>query len=105
MNRVSDIICRRCGKCCLADFIVYVTHEEMERWRRERRNDILAMIEQESAVWMGDHLISSDDGHYLHGCPFLTWEGDHSFCAIYNTRPQVCRDYQPGSSELCPQFK
>jgi Fe-S-cluster containining protein len=54
---------------------------------------------------MGDHLVSSEDGHYLHGCPFLTWEGDHSFCAIYNTRPQVCRDYQPGSSELCPQFK
>ena len=75
-----------------------------ERWRRAGRRDILGVIDREHAVWMGDHLVSAEDGHYLRGCPFLVWEGDHSRCAIYDTRPRVCRDYQPGSSEICPQF-
>lgn len=97
--------CQRCGKCCLADFCAYVTAEDMERWRNEGRQDILAMIEHEQAVWMGDHLISAEDGRYLRGCPFLVWEDDRCFCAIYMTRPRTCRDYQPGSSEICPQFK
>ena len=104
MDHESEIVCQRCGKCCLADFIAYVTDEDIERWRREGRNDILSMIRQEHAVWMGDHLISSEDGHYLHGCSFLSWKGDHSFCGIYSTRPRVCRRYQPGSSEICPRF-
>ncbi len=95
--------CRRCGKCCLADFIAYVHPEDMDRWRQAGRRDILGVIEREHAVWMGDHLISAEDGHYLRGCPFLAWEGDHCRCAIYDTRPRVCRDYQPGSSEICPQ--
>ena len=25
-------------------------------------------------------------------------------CAIHDTRPATCRHYEPGSSELCPQF-
>lgn len=97
--------CRRCGKCCLADFCAYITPEDMKRWHDEGRQDILTIIERERAVWMGDHLISSADGHYLRGCPFLAWEGDHSSCAIHATRPRTCRDYRPGSSEICPQFK
>jgi Fe-S-cluster containining protein len=104
MNLKPEKICRRCGKCCLANFTAYAAPEDLDRWRREQRRDILAMIEREHAVWMGNHLVSSDNGHYLRGCPFLTWDGDHSLCAIYDSRPRVCRDYRPGSSEICPQF-
>ncbi len=96
--------CRRCGKCCLADFIAYVTEEDIGRWRREGREDILGMIKKEHAVWAGDHFVSSEDGHYLKGCPFLTWEGSRSSCAIYETRPGVCRRFAPASSEICPQY-
>jgi len=103
-NHKHEKGCRRCGKCCLAGFIAYADAEDLERWEREKRQDILAMIENEHAVWMGDHLISADDGHCLHGCPFLTWDGDHTLCGIYDTRPRVCRDYRPGSSEICPQY-
>jgi Fe-S-cluster containining protein len=56
-------------------------------------------------MWMGDHLICADNGRYLHGCPFLMWEGDHSSCTIYETRPAVCRNYAAASSEICPQWK
>lgn len=99
------ITCRRCGTCCLADFAAMKSSEERERWEKEGRRDILDILEHEHAVWMGDHLVSSEDGHYLHGCPFLAWEGDRSSCSIYETRPRVCRNYEPASSEICPQFK
>jgi Fe-S-cluster containining protein len=97
--------CGRCGKCCLADFIAYVHEEDLERWRREGREDILGIIEREQAVWAGDHFASAVDGRYLHGCPFLTWEGNCHACAIYETRPGTCRRYVPGSSEICSQFQ
>ena len=93
--------CRRCGKCCMTDFTAYVTAEDLARWRREGREDILGMVEQEHTVWAGDRLVSSESGEDVRGCPFLTWEGDHSTCTIYETRPGVCRRFRPASSALC----
>jgi len=98
----------RCGTCCLVDMVAllaYVSDEDMERWQREGRDDIIHIIQHEEAVWAGDHLVSSRDGHYIHGCPFLKQEGTQFTCSIYETRPGVCRNYQPGSSEICPLFK
>jgi len=37
-------------------------------------------------------------------CAYLNWDGKIFFCDIYETRPMVCRNYVPGSSELCPLF-
>lgn len=90
--------------CCLADMIAYVTDEDLARWTREGRGDILHVIERESAIWMGDHLVSSSDGHYIGECPFLKNRGGRYDCTIYETRPSVCRNYQAGSSELCSQY-
>ncbi|MDD5711380.1 MAG: YkgJ family cysteine cluster protein [Smithellaceae bacterium] len=98
------ITCRRCGKCCFTDFIAYATEEDLFRWQRENRQNILAVIESEHAVWAGDHLISSATGGYINHCPFITCDGKFFSCTIYETRPEVCRNYEPGSSELCPQF-
>jgi Fe-S-cluster containining protein len=105
VNTHDPIQCTKCGKCCLADMNAYVTPDDLQRWKRENRHDILHIMENEHAIWAGDHFISSIDGRYLHGCPFLKWEGGLYACSIYETRPQMCRDYQPGSSELCPQWK
>ncbi|HEU18369.1 MAG TPA: hypothetical protein ENO00_03165 [Deltaproteobacteria bacterium] len=105
MKSHKKIKCKRCGTCCLANLIAFVTDADKERWKREQRQDILHILENNSAVWAGDRLISTIDGHQLHGCPFLMWENGRYTCTIYETRPQVCRNYVPGSSHICPYHK
>ncbi|MBT8491346.1 MAG: YkgJ family cysteine cluster protein [Deltaproteobacteria bacterium] len=105
MKEKEMINCRRCGKCCLANLIVYVTAEDWKRWKRQGREDILHIIENQQAVWAGDHLVSAKNGEYIHGCPFLVREKNCYVCTIYETRPWVCRNYIPASSELCPQYR
>jgi hypothetical protein len=53
--------------------IAYVTPEDMERWIREGRTDILHIIENEQAVWLGDHFVSSRTGRPIYGCPSWRW--------------------------------
>ena len=97
--------CLRCGRCCVTDLFAFLTDEDTARWEQEGREDILHILKNESAVWAGDRLVSRKNGHPLQGCPFLALDGSLATCTIYSTRPKVCRDYLPGSSELCPHFK
>lgn len=101
----KPLSCRQCGKCCFVDLTAYAQLEDFERWRKENRQDILEMIEHRHLIWAGDRMISSETGNYPRECPFLYSSGGVFLCSIYETRPAVCRDYQPGSSELCPQWK
>lgn len=39
---------------------------------------------------------------YVFSCPKLGLDGR---CTIYADRPQLCRDYQPGSDQLCVLYK
>jgi len=105
VNQPEEKTCKRCGKCCLADMIDYALPEEYERWKAEGREDILHVVENEHAVWAGDHFISSLTGKYIYGCPFLRWEDDYFSCSIYEVRPSVCRNFRPGSSEICPLWE
>lgn len=98
---IPDFDCLRCGSCCHVDMIAYVTDDDIERWKRERRSDILARVRGEDIIWAGDRIVSSS-GRPLQSCVYLGWDGHQFFCAIYETRPSVCRNYSPGSSELCP---
>ncbi len=97
--------CKRCGACCFANMVAYITDEDITRWQDEGRNDILHVIDNENPVWMGDHLVSSSTGMKLDHCPFLVIRDGLCACAIYETRPLACKAYQPGQSELCPQYK
>jgi Fe-S-cluster containining protein len=96
--------CARCGTCCRVSVSAYVEEEDLRRWQREERGDILATLARERAVWAGNHLVSALDGHQVGVCPFLALEGATQACAIYPTRPRVCREYVPGSSAICPQY-
>jgi Fe-S-cluster containining protein len=89
----------------MAAFVSQIESEDFARWKAEGRDDILHVLESESPVWVGDHLLSSRTGRPIHGCPFLTWDGDRYSCEIYETRPLVCSTFTPGSSELCPRWK
>ncbi|MGZ3594226.1 MAG: YkgJ family cysteine cluster protein [Syntrophales bacterium] len=103
-NETSTVTCKRCGKCCLSAFVP-ATHEDMERWKREDKKEILHAMEHSKTLWSGDVVVSSEDGRRLFSCPFLRHEGKYYSCTIYKDRPGTCRNFKPGSSELCSQFK
>ena len=90
--------CKRCGKCCVTDLIAYVSAQDSERWKKEGREDILHILDNEKAVWAGDHLVSARDGRELQTCPFFIFEGNVGVCTIYETRPKICRDFPPSPS-------
>jgi len=87
----------------MADMIGNADAEDLERWRREGREDILRV--NRDACWVGDHFISVTTGMPIHDCPLLDYREGSFACTIYETRPRVCRQFEPGSSEICPQFK
>jgi len=97
--------CNRCGTCCLAHLFAYVTADDEARWRREGRADILEVVDAAATFWAGDRIVSRIDGQSAAACPFLIRHDDHCACAIYDTRPQVCRDFRPGSSRICPLWQ
>jgi Fe-S-cluster containining protein len=83
--------------------IAYVEETDIERWERENRHDILNRLQGNEIVWSGDIIVSSTGRHYS-SCVFLNFDGESFYCDIYETRPHVCRDFVPGSSELCPLY-
>ena len=84
--------CRRCGDCCQEHFIRYVSPEDLGRWEKERRFDILEIVRRHQA----DRAAET--------CRFLSRDGNgKQLCSIYPTRPKICRDFQPGGAKLCPQ--
>lgn len=96
--------CTQCGKCCTNDrYMLNLTAEgeDVLRWRREGRVDILRFVEvigpPESPY--ADLWIDQDSGDERSRCPFVQQiEGTKKFtCTIYETRPQICRQYEPWS--------
>jgi Fe-S-cluster containining protein len=101
----DEPLCKKCGKCCFVDLTAYAEKDDFERWEAENRQDILEIIKKRHLIWAGDRMISSESGSVPRECPFLYNSGSFWLCSIYETRPRVCRRYQTGSSELCPQWK
>ncbi len=87
----------------MADMIAEAEAEDLERWEREGRQDILKVYRD--ARWVGDHFVSITTGMTIHDCPFLDFQDGLFACSIYETRPRVCRHFEPGSSMICPQFR
>jgi Fe-S-cluster containining protein len=59
-----------------------ITDEDADRWRQQGRSDILAQV--------GQHMSWKSQGP----CPFAHELADGRYtCAIYDTRPQTCREY------------
>lgn len=72
-----NFTCLRCARCCFREPVI-VSGQDIARWEREGRDDILDVIE----VW--------DDGGR---CPFLRkLPGRLEYkCGIYETRPLTCQ--------------
>ncbi len=99
----QDTACQQCGTCCSVDMIAYVTPEDIERWERQGRQDIISRLRDNEVIWAGDRIVDRT-GAKVTSCTYLNWNGTTFFCEIYETRPMVCRNYVPGSSELCPLY-
>lgn len=100
-------VCHRCGNCCHVDVAAYVSVEDIERWEQEGHHDILAHVENNGVSWSGDGFVNrfgSKINTCLMSCAYLKWQGITASCGIYETRTKVCRDFVPGSSDLCPQY-
>jgi Fe-S-cluster containining protein len=100
-----DTACRRCGACCHVDVTAYVTPEEIGRWEKEGRSDIIAHLRAYDITWSNgrvDKRFGSKPTTCLMSCVYLKWHDSYCTCEIYETRTIVCRSYIPGSSELCP---
>ncbi len=82
----------------MSDFLSYVRQVDIDRWKMEKRYDILEYVDNH--VWAGDRIISSS-GISVNRCIFLKQCGDITYCDIYETRPLTCRNYQPGSTAIC----
>ena len=92
--------CTQCGKCCTnPDYMgsLMATGEDVKRWVREARGDILQWVAQlgPDSNPYGDLWISPRTDLEATRCPFVRKLGNKYHCRIYDTRPQVCRDYVP----------
>jgi len=89
----DTFVCERCGRCCRStkwavNLDTRLCWEDIERWRRERRSDIL----QHVLVFegLGGFLITPD-GKFFSQCPFLKKEEGRKYsCLIHETKPKVC---------------
>jgi Fe-S-cluster containining protein len=86
--------CRACGVCCRdVGNVVLVSADDIVRWKREARADIL------------DGLV---EGHFSQlafpttpagACVHQGTAGHANDCSIYETRGESCRAVEPGSAE------
>lgn len=86
--------CRSCGACCIAAGPVAVSPSDVQvprhRTRSVRRMVGFASFEADDGV----RCMKSDDGR----CAALKGQpGVDVACVIYDRRPTVCADFQPGS--------
>ena len=93
--------CTNCGRCCTnSNYMgsLMADGEDILRWQREGRDDILRF-----AAILGDRddpyadLWIDENGNERERCPFVRkLKGQSRYlCTIYDTRPQVCRNYVP----------
>lgn len=103
----NNAACHQCGSCCHVDVAAYVRLEDVRRWEREGRQDIISHVRANDVTWPGGRVVNrfgSNIRTCRMSCVYLKWDGQSALCEIYETRTGVCRSYVPGSTNLCPQF-
>lgn len=104
LDALVPTLCTRCGKCCLdADYMgsMSANSEDMARWRKQKRDDILAhawIFKHGRGHETADLWFKADKTEECYRCPYVRKDrGAPTYsCRIYETRPKICREY-PGS--------
>lgn len=107
----TNFECKRCGKCCFRFPQLEAYAEDIKRWRKEGRDDILQYVDifHFSSFDTGDLWFNPKNGMELNRCPFLrkVKNKDEYKCGIHETKPTVCKNYpfNPGQNGVCIRMK
>ncbi len=96
----EEFDCRTCSACCrqIPDGTALVSAEDIVRWKREARTDILDKL---VPGHFGEEGLGTDD---TGRCHFLgTPDNDHD-CQVYMTRGWACHALEPGSPQ-CRSYR
>lgn len=96
--------CTQCGRCCTNPSFMgtmQASPEDVKRWKREKRSDILAWAyilgptAHKRGFGFADLWINPKTDIEAERCPFVRKMPNRDVykCMIYETRPQACRDY------------
>lgn len=101
-ERVSDLDCLTCGACCVGNLddgcgfatVTVADRSRLSAYARRRLTVINVGPDQHYAT---PTMFTEEFGSscaFLRGTP-----GRRASCGIYETRPDVCRKYKPGSKD------
>ena len=114
LTGMEDFHCQQCGKCCRTlDYHDEITKEDVMRWKRLERIDILDWVgvfkknHQETVyrIWM-----KPGTRKFADTCPFLHKKPAENrwICQIHDVKPQICRQYPVSRKHAimtgCPGF-
>lgn len=83
--------CVRCGRCCLKyGNTLQASDEDVARWKKEGREDILAWVGPFGDLW-----INNSSHKEASRCPWLRkLPGKKQYlCRIHETKPEICATY------------
>jgi Fe-S-cluster containining protein len=96
----DELDCLACGACCrqASDGRILVPAEDLVRWRREGRGDILRQL-------VPGHFGELAFAFTAEGaCVHLGVVGQPHACSIYEARGTTCREFERGSWQ-CHEFR
>lgn len=82
--------CLQCGQCCESfGGHLRASARDLERWREHGRQDLLDATNHLGWIWVDPVTRKNVDP-----CPHIDRsDPEHARCAIYEDRPDMCRDY------------
>lgn len=93
----QDFNCIQCGKCCRRLNIerIFIA-EDIRRWRREKRLDILnycRVMEYQDDIDLIDFFNPETNSYINSNCPFLVKRLGKYWCGIHETKPWTCENW------------
>jgi Fe-S-cluster containining protein len=107
--------CKQCGHCCLdlTACATWASAEDVERWAREGRDDILEWvvpIAVGDVVFAYDIWLDPETGEDVSRCPWLQKlpNKNEYICLIQDTKPELCSTFPESRAHAdktgCPGF-
>jgi Fe-S-cluster containining protein len=96
---MQKLDCLACGACCFQrPGTIFVSDADLVRWKRARRDDILAQVEPGHFSQMAYRMAANG------ACVHHGTDREPHACRIYAERGDTCRDFEAGSPQ-CLEFR